>query len=139
MREQKYAHILEEYEEELKKIQEKSVEDELEDEIVEEDLEDEDEKMSMTREIKYKDLQEVIDKKAPSTEEETTNRISELKEDLAEVEDILDKTDHLAALEKMAAKDEESEDEEVEPEGDKEESKEESEVEETESEEESNK
>ncbi len=95
MREKKYAHILEEYEEQLKNLQEETKD-------VEDSLDDEDVEISMTREIKYKDLQDVIDKGEEPSTLETTSKIAELKEDIAEVEDILENTDHLEALEKMS-------------------------------------
>ena len=133
MREQKYARVLEEYEEQLK-----SKEDTLE------EVEDE---VSMTREIKYKDLQEVIDKESEedkslkedeeseekeeqeqneaeqSDEDEVTSKIDALKKDIAEVEDILEQTNHLEALEKMEKEQEDSSKESLEVEEDKEVSK----------------
>ena len=108
MREQKYARVLEEYEKKLKE------QEQAQKEVVSEDT-SLDEDVSMTREIKYKELQDVIDNDSNTDSkevdvDETTSKLEQIKEDIAEVEDILEKTDHLQALEKMAQ--EEKKDEE---------------------------
>ena len=111
MREKKYAHVLEEYEEMLKKS--RTSED------IEEVVEDDEEKienLSTTRQIKYKELQNsldsnainnVIDDDVKEDDEIATNNSKENKPIKENVEDILENTDHLQALEKMPQDDKE--------------------------------
>ncbi len=111
MREKKYAHVLEEYEEMLKKSRTN--------EDIEEVVEDDEEKienLSTTRQIKYKELQNsldsnainnVIDDDVKEDDEIATNNSEENKPIKENVEDILENTDHLQALEKMPQDDKE--------------------------------
>ena len=76
MREQKYARVLEEYEKKLKEQEQAQKEVVSEDSSLDEDV-------SMTREIKYKELQDVIDNDSNTDSkvvdvDETTSKLKKI-------------------------------------------------------------